>query len=88
MPRYNLPVLGVTIAINTEADEQRVRDAKDLLETLFDRLNTDGKNVSKEKLLTVVALSLADDYLQSNQRLMELENKLNGLLEKIDGTGA
>lgn len=88
MPRYNLPVLGVSITIETDAGEKRVHDAKELLERLFEGLHRDGMNVSKEKLLTVLALSLADDYLQSNRKLAQLEQKLAGLVEKIDGTNA
>ena len=88
MPRHSLPVLGVSIVIETNAGEQRVQAAKDLIERLYDGLHRDGMNVSKEKLLTVLALSLADDYLQSNRKLEQLQTKLSGMLEKIDGTNA
>jgi len=88
MPRYTMPVLGLEVSILTDADGRRVAEAKQLVETKYDGLNPGGKNVSKERLLTVLALSLADDYLQSIQKLHELENKLGRLLEKIDWTNA
>ncbi len=43
-----------------------------------------GRNLSKEKLLLFLALSLADDFLQCNERLQELEDRLQQLLHKMD----
>lgn len=88
MPRYTMSVLGLEVNILTDADGQRVTQAKELVEAKYEGLNPGGKNVSKEKLLTVLALSLADDYMQSIQRLRELEEKLQQLVEKIDWTSA
>ena len=55
-----------------------------LLEERFQPLLEMGRNLSKEKLLVVLALSLADDFLQCTDRLQELEQKLEQLLHKID----
>jgi len=84
MSRYTVNVLGLEVSFITDANSKRVYDARDLVEKNYALLNQDGKNVSKEKLLSVLALSLADEYLQSNQKLCELEEKVNQLLEKID----
>jgi len=40
--------------------------------------------MSKERLLTYLALSLADDYLQDQGKLLQLESTLQQLLTKID----
>ena len=40
--------------------------------------------MSKERLLTYLALSLADDYLQDQGKLSQLEGNLQQLLSKID----
>jgi cell division protein ZapA len=82
MPRYTLPILGLEIAFKTDADAGRVNAAKAYVEELFTRLNQGGKNLSKEKLLTVLALSLADETLLSRQKLKDLEAKLGTLLAK------
>lgn len=84
MSRFNLNVLGLDVSFVTDAGSKRVYDAREHVEKQYSILYQDGKNLSKEKLLTVLALSLADDYLQSAQRLRELEEKVNRLLEKID----
>ncbi len=86
MPSYTMTVLGLQVAFKAEADHKRVDEAKNLVEERFRRLQSDGKQLSKEKLLLFVALGLADDLLQSNQRLREHENGVARLLAKIDAT--
>ena len=83
MPSYNLSVLGLEVSFKAEADPQRVHSAKSLLEERFQKLN-DGRQISREKLLTYLALSLADDLLQSNQEKQTMEQKIDRLLAKID----
>ncbi len=56
-----------------------------MIEEQFRRLGGSGeKQISKEKLLIFLALGLADDLLQSNQKLEEIESRLEQLLTKID----
>lgn len=82
MPLYTLPILGLEISIRTDADATRVDAAKAYIEELCARLNQGGKVLSKERLLTVLALYLADEALQSKERLLVLEGKLGSLLNK------
>jgi cell division protein ZapA len=84
MPSYNMTVLGVPVSFKAEADQKRVEDAKRLVEERYKRLSPEGKQISKEKLLLFVAMGLADDLLQSNQRLRGQEESLARLLAKID----
>jgi cell division protein ZapA len=82
MPRYTLPILGLEISFRTDADSDRVTMAKELIEERFNSLNKSGNIVSKEKLLICLALSLADDYLQSKLDMKRLEEKIARLLAK------
>lgn len=84
MPSYNLSILGQEVAFKTDADEKRIREAEKLIAYKFSRLDTEGIRLSREKILLLVALSLADDFLQSNQKLQQVEQRLKQLLEKID----
>lgn len=84
MPSYNMTVSGVSVSFKAEADQKRVEDAKRLVEERYKRLSPEGKQISKEKLLLFVAMGLADDLLQSNQRLRGQEESLARLLAKID----
>ncbi len=84
MQSYNLSILGQEVSFRTNADEKRIKEAEKLIEQRFDKLNTHGSRLTNEKLLILVALSLADDFLQSNQELNIIKDKINQLLEKID----
>lgn len=84
MPSYNLSVLGLDVSFKAEEGPERVYSAKRLVEGRFEKL-VDGKTISKEKLLTYLALGLADELLQSSRRQSEMEAKIAELLAKIDG---
>jgi cell division protein ZapA len=87
MPSYNQVILGLELSFKTDADPDRVDSAKALVEERYRLLNPGGKNLSKEKLLTFVALGLADDLIMANQRLAEMEGKLDKILTKIRTPG-
>jgi cell division protein ZapA len=87
MPSYNVRLLGQEVSFKTNAEEDRIRQAEQLIKNRFQGLDTYGSRVNNEKLLILVALSLADDYIQTRQRLDELEDKMSLLLEKIDREG-
>lgn len=83
MPSYNKVILGLELSFKTDAEPDRVERAKALVEERYRLLNPGGKNLSKEKLLTFVALGLADDLNMANQRLVEMEQKLDKILTRI-----
>ena len=85
MAGYRLSLLGLDASFRTDASPERVDNARMLLEERFQSLVERGRNLSKEKLLIFLALSLADDFLQCNDRLQKLDDKLEQLLHKIDG---
>lgn len=84
MPSYNLSVLGLDVSFKAEADPQRVQEAKNLVEERYAHLDFKGNQISKEKLLTFVALGLADDLLVSGQKLAAQEERLRKLAARID----
>ncbi len=84
MPIYRLSILGQEVSFKTNVDEARILEAKKVVLDRFNKINTYGSRLSNEKLLILVALGLADDYLQTIQKLLETEEKLKHLLEKID----
>lgn len=84
MPSYTLTVLGLEVSFKAQADQERVLEAKKLLEERYEELSEHGRRLSKEKLLTFLALGLADDLLQCNSDLDSLEGRLSGLLAAIE----
>ncbi|WP_027183650.1 cell division protein ZapA [Desulfovibrio inopinatus] len=86
MPSYNLSLVGLELSFKTDAEADRVENALELVEERYNGLVPSGRNLSKEKLLSFVALGLADDLLESKQELDELREKLDRLLMKINST--
>ncbi len=84
MPRYTLSLLGMEINFSADARDEQIEDARQLVEDRFSDLSKNGSNISKEKLLTCLALGLADDFLESSQGRARLEAKISELLERAN----
>jgi len=84
MPSYTLTVLDLEVSFKTQADHERVQAAKELLEDRYKELTQHGRRLSKEKLLTFLALGLADDLLQNREDLDAFKERLASLDAKID----
>ncbi|GAB6124381.1 cell division protein ZapA [Humidesulfovibrio idahonensis] len=82
MPSYTITVNGLEISFKTDADEQRIQVAQALLEERFTELSKGGKYISREKLLTLLALGMADDYLEMRRKQAGLEARMQELLER------
>lgn len=82
MPSYTITVNGLEISFKTDADEQRIQAAQTLLEERFTELSKGGRYISREKLLTLLALGMADDYLEVRRKLAGLEARMQELLER------
>jgi len=88
MPRYTLNLFGLDISFKTDAENTRIESAQEYLEQKYKELTSGAGDLSKEKALTFLLLSLADDYLVSTTRLAQLEEKIGEILEKTDSVQA
>lgn len=88
MRSHSLNVLGLEVSFKAEADPRRIEGARLLLEERFEKLRQHGSNLSKEKVLTFLALALADDYLVLKEDLKASEAKVRDLLDRIEGSAA
>jgi cell division protein ZapA len=84
MPGYNLTVLGLDLSFAADVPPERIHRAVDLVHQRYSDLQGRVSNMSKERLLTYLALSLADDYLHDQGKMSQLEGTLQQLLSKID----
>ena len=84
MPGYNLTVLGLDLSFAADVPPVRIQKAVDFVLQRYRDLQGRSGQLSKERLLTYLALSLADDYLHDQGKLMQLETTLQQLLSKID----
>lgn len=79
-----MSILGQEVSFKTNVDEERIKEAARHVEARFKNLDLHGSRLSKEKLLILLALSLADDSLQNSQRLQQTEEGLARILDKIN----
>lgn len=77
-------MLGLDLSFATNSESKRIQKAVDLLHSRYRTLEERAGHISKERLLTYLALSLADDYLRDQEKLSRLESTLQQLLSKID----
>jgi len=84
MQTYSLDVLGLDISFKADADPDRLEQAKLMLEDRFAVLKQHGRNIAKERLLTFLALALADDLIESQDELAKTSRKIQRILEQID----
>jgi cell division protein ZapA len=82
MSSYTITVNGLEISFKTDADETRIREAQALLEERFAELSKGGRYISREKLLTLLALGMADDYLEARRKMAGVEARMQELLER------
>lgn len=81
MAHYSFNVLGHDVSFKAEADPKRIEQARVLLEERYHKLQQHGKQLSKEKLLTFLALALADDMLQAREEMEKSEKKVQSILD-------
>lgn len=81
---FNLCVLGTTVSFRAGADIKRVERAVALVEENYEKISARGGRGDKETLLIFLAIGLSDDLLQSHQQLIDVQGRVNNLLNKID----
>jgi len=84
MRTYQLSVFGVRVSFRTNGDPDDMEKAKEFVEEHAKRLQSGGGLLSKEQVLALLALGVADDLLQSQRQLESAEKRLTALLKRID----
>ena len=87
MAHYSFNVLGQEVSFRAEADPTRIEQARVLLEERYTKLQQHGKQLSKEKLLTFLALALADDMLQVTEEMKKSEKRVQSILDTLHASG-
>lgn len=84
MSSQSLNVLGLEISFKENADPERIERTRVLLEDRFEQLRQQGVHISKERLLTFLAISLADDYIMMKDASKNTQERLEKLLASIE----
>lgn len=84
MRSHTLEVLGLEVSFKAEADPRRIERARALLAERYGKLTQHSGHLSKEKLLTFLALSLADDVIQMQEEKTDTKRRVRELLVNIE----
>lgn len=87
MHTHTVHVLGLELSFKSEADPSRIEQAKRLLDERYASLAQHGGVVSKERLLSFLALSLADDIVQMRQERESSQQRMRELLGNLEKAG-
>jgi cell division protein ZapA len=87
MQHFTVHVLGLDISFKADADPDRLEQAIEMLVKRVKILEQHSRQISKEKLLILLALALADDLLVLAEQMKITEAKVQEIVKKIE-TGA
>ncbi len=81
----NLTVLGIPITLKDGASAWRFREAIRLVEDRFaDQVHRNNGRQNKERMLTFMALELADELIQLQKQQEETDERLQRLLTYME----
>ena len=84
MPEHIITVLGIDLVFRAEASPEQVEEARSLVEERFEKLSQSGRLFSREKLLTFLALGLADDLIQAKKQASAMQERMQNILAEIE----
>lgn len=84
MRTYNLNVLGHQVSFKAEAEPHRVEKAQLLLDERYSHFKEQGSQLSQERILVFLALALADDLLEAQEKLEKVEQRLKDFVLRLD----
>ncbi len=87
MQTYNITVCDLEISFKTSVEANRVYKAAKLIEENYESLQFHGNQLSREKLMLVLAIGIADDFLQIQEEqalMLKAAEGKNGQDETIN----
>ena len=74
----------VNVSFRTEAGKERVQNAHNYAQNLYEELKVHGGNLTRDRLLAILLLGITDDLLQLKSNSVSSNDTLLHLLKKID----
>ncbi len=84
MNTYNTTVCGLDITFRSSAESARVEQAVNFIQESYLSLQSHGSQVSRDRILAILAIGLADDLFELQKEKSEKDkgNEENNLEEK------
>ena len=74
----------VNVSFRTEAGKERVQNAHEYAQSLYEELKVHGGSLTRDRLLAILILGITDELLQQKQNSESHDETLLNLLKKID----
>ena len=87
MESYQLDVCDLKLAFRTAAGPERVERARRYVDDMYAQMKAYGGPLGKDKVLVMLLISLADDFLQLRDQNSQADEKLDKLLENLKESG-
>ena len=87
MESYQLDVCDLKLAFRTAAGPERVERARSYVDSLYDQMKAYGGPLGKDKVLVMLLISLADDFLQLRDQHDQADVQLDKLLQSLKENG-
>ncbi len=84
MHSYNLQIFELEVAFKTEAQPARVENASAYVDKIYADLKLHGAHLGRDRLLSILAIGVADDLLQLKEQYNLLEEKMEHLLQAVN----
>ncbi|MBQ4076169.1 MAG: cell division protein ZapA [Mailhella sp.] len=87
MESYQLDVCDLKLAFRTAAGPERVERARCYVDEIYAQMKAYGGPLGKDKVLVMMLISLADDFLQLREQHSRADGRLDELLQSLKESG-
>ena len=87
MESYQLDVCDLKLAFRTAAGPERVERARHYVDEIYAQMKAYGGPLGKDKVLVMMLISLADDFLQLREQHSMTDDRLDKMLQSLKDSG-
>ena len=85
MQSFQLDICDMKLSVRSDADPERMEKVQEYINEHYARFRAQSGSVVREKLLIMLLIGLADDFLQMKEQSSKEESKLDLILHRLEG---
>ncbi len=87
MQSFQLDICDTQLSVRSDADSERMLKVQDYINDIYVRFKAQSGQIVREKLLIMLLIGLADDFLQLKEQSSSEESKLDTILHRLEEFG-
>ena len=87
MRSYQLNVCEMQLPIRADADPERIERARQYVDDCYSSMKANGGQVSRERLLAMLLISMADDLLLLKEQNSRENSVIEEILQRVEEKG-